>query len=472
MQGTLFHRIQRMGKALMVPVAVLPVAGLLVGLGTSPIPYMPPLLGTLLLNCGSAVFALLPLMFAVAVALTFSRHDGTAALAAVIGYGTKLAAMASLAQHYGWQTQQVLGFDTLNTGVLGGVVIGLMTSWVYREFHQIELPAMFAFFSGRRFVPLVNVLAGMMVGIVMALLWPTLQHLLDQFSNWAIYQRPMLAWGLYGAIERLLIPLGFHHIWNLPFFYEVGQYAGPNGQIINGELSRFLAGDPQAGHLAGGYLIKMFGLPAAALAIWRSADPRQRQQAGSIMLSAAITSWFTGVTEPIEFAFLFISPSLFLVHALLTGSAYVVAIAVDLHMGMVFSQGFIDLLLYFHLADNVGQLLWLGPLYGVLYYVVFRTVIVRLNLPTLGRGSKPVKQTSTEHAAQMLHALGGADNIKNIDACLTRLRLALHKPQYLNRAALMALGAKGVLSHGEGVQIVLGPQADRIGEQLRKLIRS
>ncbi|QIZ77400.1 PTS transporter subunit EIIC [Ferrimonas lipolytica] len=471
MKTLLFHRVQRMGKALMVPVAVLPIAGLLIGLGSSPIPHMPPLLGILLLNCGKAVFEFLPIMFAIAVALTFSDQDGTAALAAVIGYGTKLAAMAAMATHYGWQTQSILGFDSLDTGVLGGVIIGIMTSWVYRHFHQIELPALFAFFSGRRFVPLVNVVAGMMVGIVMALLWPLLQAMLDQFSDWAVYQSPMLAWWVYGTVERLLVPLGFHHIWNLPFFYEIGTYVTLDGQEINGEVSRFIAGDPNAGYLAGGYLIKMFGLPAAALAIWRCSDPKLRSQTGSIMLSAALTSWLTGVTEPIEFAFLFVSPVLFLVHAVLTGSAYVVAIFFEIHHGTVFSQGLLDFILYYQLAYNLQPLLLLGPLYAVIYFVVFRAVIVRFNLPTPGRGSRHSNLKQDIEVDAILAALGGPTNVKNVDACLTRLRLALYEPAQLDREALLELGAKGVLNHGEGVQIVLGSQAASISEQLRQLVR-
>ncbi|WP_051202129.1 PTS transporter subunit EIIC [Ferrimonas senticii] len=469
MRSKLFHRMQRMGKALMVPVAVLPMAGLLLGLAQSGLPS--PLLASLLFATGEAIFTLLPLMFAVAVALTFCHQDGTAALAALTGFAAKLAAMATLAQHYGWETTDIFGFNTLNTGVLGGVLIGIVTSWVYREFHQIRLPELFAFFAGRRFVPLINILAGMVVGIVMALLWPLLQQLLAQFTDWTLYQRPLLAWGIYGAGERLLIPLGLHHIWNLPFMYEVGSFSAANGQLIHGEVNRFLAGDANAGHLAGGYLIKMFGLPAAALAIWRSAEPRQRKQTASIMLSAALTSWLTGVTEPIEFAFLFISPLLFTIHALLTGLAYILANWVELHHGIVFSHGLIDFLLYFHLADNLQQLLWLGPLFALIYYVVFRSIIVALDLPTPGRNRRPPKSLGDKHLEPLLLALGGAQNLKSVDACLTRLRLSLHQPELIDKEALTILGAKGVLVYGEGVQIVLGPQAERISGLLQQALK-
>ncbi|GAA4878200.1 PTS transporter subunit EIIC [Ferrimonas pelagia] len=462
-----FHRLQRIGKALMVPVAVLPIAGLLVGLGTSPIPFIPPLLAQFLLAGGAAVFEFLPLMFAVAVALTFCHQDGTAALAAVTGYGAMLAAMAVLAAHYQWPTQAVLGFATLNTGVLGGVLIGLVTGVVYRHFHQVALPEAFAFFSERRLVPLINVLAGMLLGGILALFWPLLQMSLDRFSDWALYQQPMLAWGLYGVLERLLIPLGLHHIWNLPFFYEIGQYAVPPGGVITGEIPRFLAGDPDAGHLAGGYLIKMWGLPAAALAIWRCAEPKQRRQTGGIMLSAAFTSWLTGVTEPVEFAFLFVAPLLFLCHALLTGLAYMLVIAADVHHGMVFSQGMVDFTLYLHLSRGAENLLWLGPAYALLYYGLFRWAILRFSVLTPGRTRKRPVRFAKAPAALVLQALGGAANLKSLDACLTRLRLSLYHPDRMDKALLHRLGAKAVIRHGEGVQLVVGPQADRIRERLR-----
>ncbi|MBY5921385.1 PTS transporter subunit EIIC [Ferrimonas balearica] len=462
-----FHRLQRIGKALMMPVAVLPVAGLLVGLGTSPIPFIPDLLGDLLLYSGAAVFSLLPLMFAIAVALTFCHQDGTAALAATTGYASMLASMAVLAMHFEWPTRQVLGFDTLDTGVLGGVLMGLVTSLVYRRFYQTKLPEFLAFFAGRRLVPLVNVLAGMVLAVVLASLWPLLAMSLERFSEWAIYQQPTLAWGLYGAVERLLIPLGLHHIWNLTFFYELGSYTTPGGYLVQGEVGRFLAGDPNAGHLAGGYLIKMFGLPAAALAIWRCAEPAQRAQTGGIMLSAAVTCMLTGVTEPIEFAFLFISPPLFFIHALLTGLAYVVAVQLAIHHGIVFSQGLVDFSLYFHLADNLEQMVWLGPLFAVLYYLVFTMVIRRFDLPTPGRHRQRVRRVTEASAQAILKALGGAENLKDLDACLTRLRLSVFEPEKVDEDALRRLGAKGVIRHGHGVQVVVGPRAEGLKAALQ-----
>ncbi|GAA5190527.1 PTS transporter subunit EIIC [Ferrimonas gelatinilytica] len=463
-----FHRLQRVGKALMVPVAVLPIAGLLVGIGTSPIPFIPPLLAEFALHCGAAVFEFLPLLFAIAVALTFCHQDGVGALAAVTGYAAMLAALEVLAQHYGWKTVPIMGFEAVNTGVLGGVIVGLMTSAVYRRFHDVQLPEALAFFSGRRLVALLTVPGGMLLAGLFALFWPRLQGGLDLFSQWVLYQQPVLAWGLYGTVERLLIPLGLHHIWNLPFFYEVGQYAVYPDYSVNGEITRFLAGDPNAGHLAGGYLIKMWGLPAAALAIWRSAEPRQRRQTAGIMLSAAFTCWLTGVTEPVEFAFLFAAPGLFVLHALLTGLAYMVTTAVGIHHGMVFSQGLLDFLLYLHLSRNVVDLVWLGPLFAVVYYTLFRIVIVRFKLLTPGRTPRSGRNLATAPVAALLKALGGGKNLKSVDACLTRLRLSLYQPERLDAERLKRLGAKAVIQHGEGVQVVVGTQA----EELRKALQN
>ncbi len=467
-----FHRLQRVGKALMVPVAVLPIAGLLVGIGTSPIPFIPPLLAEFALHSGAAVFEFLPLLFAIAVALTFCHQEGTAALAAVTGYAAMLAALEVLARHARWETVPIIGFDAVNTGALGGVLVGLMTGVVYRHFHDTRLPEALAFFSGRRLVALLTVPGGMLLAGGFALLWPGLQSGLSSFSQWVLYQQPVLAWGLYGTVERLLIPLGLHHIWNLPFFYEVGQYAVSPDYSVHGEIPRFLAGDPNAGHLAGGYLIKMWGLPAAAVAIWHTAEPRQRRQTAGIMLSAAFTCWLTGVTEPVEFAFLFAAPGLFLLHALLTGVAYMLTTAVGIHHGMVFSQGLIDLLLYLHLGRNLVDLIWLGPLYALGYYGVFRFAILRFNLLTPGRSprSRSRRNLSSAPVAALIEALGGEENLKSVDACLTRLRLALHRPDRLDAERLKRLGAKAVIQHGEGVQVVVGTQAEVLRQALQQAL--
>ncbi|USD36780.1 MULTISPECIES: PTS transporter subunit EIIC [Ferrimonas] len=463
-----FRGLQRVGKALMVPVAVLPAAGLLLGLGTSPMGWFHPVVQSLLLQTGTIIFNLLPLLFAIAIALSFCYQDGSASVSAVIGYGVMLATMSALAQYYGWETSTILGLPTLNTGVLGGVLSGGLTAWVYRRCYRVELPEFLGFFSGRRLVPLANVLAAIGLGLVLASLWPWMTLVLDHFSNWVVYQQPMLAWSLYGLVERLLIPLGLHHIWNLPFFYEVGSFNTPGGYLIQGEVGRFLAGDPNAGHLAGGYLVKVWGLPAAALAIWRCADRKQRAQTAGVMLSAALTCAITGVTEPVEFAFLFVAPLLYLIHALLTGLAYVLVISVDFHHGLVFSQGLLDFSLFYHLSHN-GVWFWvLGCLYAVTYYALFRFAIIRFNLPTPGR--TPQQHMERFQAEQVLTALGGGDNIRDLDACLTRLRVSVHQAGKVREAVLRSLGAKGVVVIGDGVQVVFGPKAEKLRGEMQDLL--
>ncbi|BDY06228.1 PTS transporter subunit EIIC [Ferrimonas sp. YFM] len=463
-----FRSLQRVGKALMVPVAVLPAAGLLLGLGTSPLGIFPEVVQSLLLQTGSVIFSLLPLLFAMAIALSFCHQDGSASVSAVIGYGVMLATMSVLAQVYGWETSTVLGMSTLNTGALGGVLSGAVTSMVYRRCYRAELPEFLGFFAGRRLVPLANVPAAILLGLLMASLWPWMTLLLDKVSHWVVYQQPMLAWGVYGLVERLLIPLGLHHIWNLPFYYEVGSFSTPAGYLIQGEVGRFLAGDPDAGHLAGGYLVKVWGLPAAALAIWRCADVNQRTQTAGVMFSAGLTCAITGVTEPVEFVFLFVAPLLYLVHALLTGLAYVLAIAVDFHHGLVFSQGLLDFSLFYHLSRNDIWFWVLGILYGVAYYFLFSFVITRFNLPTPGRTPHEAKEEIS--AEEVLSALGGGDNIRDLDACLTRLRVSVHQAAMVKEPQLKQLGAKGVVVIGDGVQVVFGPQAEKLRGEMQELL--
>lgn len=462
-----FPNLQRIGKALMVPVAVLPAAGLLLGLGTSPLEFFPDLLQGVMLQTGTVIFQLLPMLFAIALALSFCYHDGSAAIAAVIGYGVLLATMSVFAQAYDFETQALLGFDTLNTGVIGGVLSGGLTALVYRRFYRVELPEWLAFFSGRRLVPMVNVIAAIALGALLSQLWPWMEVALEQFSHWVLYQHPKFAWMVYGMVERLLIPLGLHHIWNVPFFYEVGQFTTNTGAVIQGEVGRFLAGDPSAGHLAGGYFIKVWGLPAAALAMWRSADTKQQRQTAGVMLSAALTCAITGVTEPVEFAFLFVAPLLYLLHAVLTGLAYLIAINVEFHHGLVFSQGLLDFSLFYHLSRNT-QFFWiLGPFYAGIYFLVFRFAIMRFNLPTPGRTSH--RPTSPTNASQIVTALGGRENLLEIDACLTRLRMKVKDVELVQQQHLIGLGAKGVVVIGKGVQVVFGPKAERLRAEIMSL---
>lgn len=465
-----FKFAQRLSQALLIPIAILPAAGVMLGLTVSPIPFMPEVLTVLMLAVGKLIFTIMPMLFAVAVAIGFCRDQGIAAFTAVFGYGVMTATLAALADLYHLPTQSLLGMDTLDTGIAGGMLLGGVTCLAVRLSQYIRLPSIFSFFEGRRSASLLIIPLAMALGYVLAHLWPPLSLLIEQVSDWAVYQKPAVAFGVYGALERLLIPLGLHHIWNAPFYLEVGQYQQA-GEVVRGEVARYLAGDPLAGNLAGGYLIKMWGLPAAAIAMWRCADKSQRNRVAGIMLSAGTASWLTGVTEPVEFAFMFVAPILFLVHAVLSGLAYSICILLDIHHSIVFSHGLVDFTLLLPLSNNSAWLLLLGPITAMIYYLLFRVSILAFNLKTPGRlGHEDSVEGPKESLRAIIAALGGRDNIAELNACLTRLRLSVHRPELVNKVRLGQLGAKGVIVVGKGVQVVYGTKAETLRKVLQRYL--
>jgi glucose PTS system EIICB or EIICBA component len=317
--------------------------------------------------------------------------------------------------------------------------------------------------------------------------WPPIQRGIDTFSHWAAVSDPRTAATVYGFVERLLIPFGLHHIWNVPFFFQMGAFKDASGVVVHGDINRFFAGDPTAGILAGAFLFKMFGLPAAAIAMWHSAAPQNRVAVGGIMISAALTSFLTGITEPIEFSFLFVAPALYVVHALLAASTQFVANTLGMHMGFTFSQGGIDFLLY-NVLNKSAQKWWLvlilGPIYAVIYYSVFRITIRWFDLKTPGReegvavasgvAAAPgaVPAGSDARARDLVLAFGGAANIASLDACITRLRVAVNEPSRVDESALRALGASGIMRVGKGVQAVFGPLSENMKTQMDEYLRA
>src|ERR671918_425963 len=383
---TAFGWLQKIGKSLMLPVSVLPVAGILLGVGSAKFAWLPSVMSNVMAQAGGAVFGNLPLIFAIGVALGLTGNDGVAALAAGGGFAVMVATMGVMAPLVGYEPRQIMGIPSIETGVFGGILIGAVAAILFNRFFKVQLPPYLGFFSGKRSVPILTAFAAVFTGIALSLIWPPIGQAIDRFSHWAASENPSTAFAIYGVVARSLIPFGLHHIWNVPFFFEVGQYVDPaTGQVIRGEIYRFTAGDPTAGNLAGGYLFKMWGLPAAALAIWRTARPENRAKVGGIMISAALTSFLTGITEPIEFAFLFVAPLLYAVHALLAAVAYFTCIELGIRHSTTFSHGLIDYILLF---PNSSRALWylvLGPLWALMYYALFRTLIVRMNLKTPGR---------------------------------------------------------------------------------------
>jgi N-acetylglucosamine PTS system EIICBA or EIICB component len=374
-----FARLQRLGRSLMLPIAVLPAAALLQRLGQD------DLLGSVAAMknaaavigaAGGALFNNLPLLFAVGVAIGFARRsDGTTALAAAVGYVVLAGVL--------WQitgTAKDTAYNKGPYGVLGGIIAGLLAAWLWQRYHRIKLPAYLGFFGGRRFVPIITALCMVVVGAVLGLVYGLFNGGLTAVSN-AVAANAVLGGGLYGVLNRLLLPFGLHHIPNNVVWFLFGDYHGQHGDI-----NRFFAGDPTAGTFQTGFFpIFMFALPAAALAIWRCAYPDQRKAVGGVMFSVALTAFLTGITEPLEFAFLFVAWPLMAIHAVLTGTALALCNALNIHAGFGFSAGAIDYVLNYGISKNSLWLIPIGLAYAAVYYLVFRLVITRWNLRTPGR---------------------------------------------------------------------------------------
>lgn len=507
-----FMFLQQIGKSLMLPVAVLPVAGLLLGIGSgllnAEVSWIPAVIPQVMSQSGSVIFDNMPLIFAIGTTLGLTDNDGVAALAAVTGFLVLQATMGVMADvlwfhvSEGQETLGVLasaleydvafarrivstnaGIKTIQTGVFGGLFIGVVAAWVYKRFYRIQLPPYLGFFAGKRSVPIITSLVAIVLGAVLSIFWPPIQEKINEFSMWAAYSAPTVAGATYGFVERLLLPFGLHHIWNVPFFFEIGSYTNKMGEVVTGDIPRFFAGDPTAGILGGGFLIKMFGLPAAALAILHTAKPENKLKVGGIMASGALTAFLTGITEPLEFTFLFVAPMLYFVHAVMVGSAFAVINLVGAHIGYTFSQGAIDFALFYALDTKPWIIFILGPVYAVLYYVVFRFFITFFDMKTPGRdeeGATPSAQVSAakDHAEKMamasnlVNAFGGRENIKNLDACITRLRLILNDPAKADDAKLKALGATGVMRVGNGVQAVFGTASENLKTDMEEFLRS
>jgi PTS system glucose-specific IIC component len=475
---TAFGWLQKIGKSLMLPVSVLPVAGILLGVGSAKFAWLPPVVSNVMAQAGGAVFGNLPLIFAIGVALGLTANDGVAALAAVVGFAVMVATMGVMAPLVGYEPRPIMGIPSIETGVFGGILIGAIAAILFNRFYRVQLPPYLGFFAGKRSVPILTAFAAVFAGIALSLVWPPIGRTIDHFSHWAASENPALAFALYGVVERALIPFGLHHIWNVPFFFEVGQYVDPaTGQIIRGEIYRFTAGDPTAGNLAGGYLFKMWGLPAAALAIWRTARPENRAKVGGIMVSAALTSFLTGITEPIEFSFLFVAPLLYGLHALLAGLAYFTAIELGIRHSTTFSHGLIDYIVLFPHSSRGLWLLVVGPLWALMYYALFRTLIVRFDLKTPGREVEEVTSvapgtTDESMAARLVAAFGGAANIRSLDACITRLRVELNDVSLASAEALRGLGAAGVMQVGGGMQAVFGTRSENLKTDMEEYMRA
>ncbi len=463
-----FAFLQKIGKSLMLPVAILPAAGILLGVGSAKFAIFPDVVNSMMAAAGGAIFGNLALLFAIGVALGLAKNDGVSALSAAVGYAVMVATMGVTAGLLGLETRSVIGIDSIDTGVFGGILVGGLAAFLFNKYYRISLPSYLGFFAGKRFVPIATSFGAIVLGIMLSFIWPPIQNGIDAFSEFASTSNTTLAVGLYGFVERLLIPFGLHHIWNVPFFFELGSYTTADGEVVRGVLNRFFAGDRQAGILAGGFVFKMFGLPAAALAIYHTAKPENKVKTGSIMLSAALTSFLTGITEPLEFAFMFLAPLLYLFHAVLVSFAFVITYLLGIRMGYSFSHGLIDYLLFYAINIKPWMMLILGPVFGVVYYGVFRLAITWMDLKTPGREDTEPDMDEVRNvvadtmAKQLVLAFGGRSNIVSLDACITRLRVEVNDISKASPEKLKALGAAGVVTVGTGLQAIFGTRSENL----------
>ncbi|MDQ0417437.1 PTS system D-glucosamine-specific IIC component [Croceifilum oryzae] len=468
----LFGSLQKIGKSLMLPVAILPAAGLLLGIGSA-------LKIGLMSQSGDIIFANLALIFAIGVAIGLTNGEGSAGLAAVVGFLIMNATLGQMAILRHLKTTPVLGIKTISMGVFGGILIGVVAALLYRKFHDIELPPFLGFFAGKRFVPIVTAASAFVLGIIFGFVWPPIQAGIDAFSHMVLHANLALSAFIFGVIERALIPFGLHHIWYAPFWFEFGEYMKSTGEVVKGDVARFFAGDPTAGtFLTGKFPFMMFGLPAAALAIYQEARPERKKVVGGIMLSGALTSFLTGITEPIEFSFLFVAPVLFAIHCVFAGISFMTMALLNVKAGLTFSGGVIDYLLYWKISTNSWMIIPVGLAFAVVYYFGFRFAIRTWNLKTPGRedeteeGINPVDTDNRPDslAYEVIEAFGGKENLTHLDACITRLRIQVQDPKKVDKAKLKALGAAGVLEVGNNMQAIFGPKSDQIKEQMKDII--
>lgn len=458
MSANKFAGIQQLGRALMLPIAVLPVAGLLLRLGQPDLLNIP-----MMAQAGDAIFGNLALIFAIGVAVGFARdNNGTAGLAGAIGFLVITAVLKVIDAK-------------INMGVLSGILSGLVAGYLYNRYKDIKLPSYLAFFGGKRFVPIVTGFAMLVLGAVLGYVWMPVQGAINATGQWLIGLGEVGAF-LFGVLNRVLIVTGLHHILNNIFWFQLGDFADAAGKLVHGDLTRFFAGDKSAGLFMSGFFpVMMFGLPAACLAMYRTARPENREAVGGLLFSVALTAMLTGVTEPVEFMFMFLAPVLYGIHAVLTGLAMALMHVLGVKLGFGFSAGLFDYVLNFGIATKPLLMLPVGVAYFAVYYLVFVFFIKKFDLKTPGREDAAVAPAAASvapaaggRARGFIDALGGAANLKSVDACTTRLRLQVADNARVDEVALKALGSRGLIKPAAGsVQVVLGPEAEIVADEIR-----
>lgn len=530
MKDKIFGVLQRVGRSFMLPIAILPVAGLFLGIGGSftnetmlnayglmgvmgPGTFIYSLL-TVLNAAGNVVFANLPIIFAMGVAIGMAKQEKeVAALAGALAFFIMHASVSAMISVHGGaenmlsgSTADVLGMTSLQMGVFGGIIVGLGVAALHNRFYKIELPQVLSFFGGTRFVPIISAIVYLVVGIAMFYIWPPIQGAIYSVGDLVRGSGYIGTW-LYGLMERALIPFGLHHVFYLPFWQTgVGGTMEVAGKMIEGAQNIFFAqlSDPSVTHfsveatrfMSGKFPLMIFGLPGAALAMYKCAKPEKRKAVGGLLLSAALTSMLTGITEPLEFTFLFVAPVLYVIHCVFAGAAYMLMHMLNVGVGMTFSGGLIDLFLFGILQGNAKtswiNVVFVGIAYFVVYYFLFTFLIKKFDFKTPGREDddnaevklytradvnakkegQSAEDADDELSALILQGLGGNDNLTDLDCCITRLRLTVKDSSKVNEGMLKASGAAGVIIKGNGVQVVYGPKVTVIKSNLEKFIAS
>lgn len=506
----LFERAQQFGKSFMLPIAILPAAGLLLGIGgalsnPNTVKAYPVLdigllqnIFILMSSAGNIVFQNLPVIFAIGVAIGLAKSDkGTAGLAAMLGFLIMNASMNGLLTITGTLAKDnlaeagqsmVLGIQTVETGVFGGIITGIMTALLHNKFHKISLPDYLGFFGGSRFVPIITAIASIVLGVIMFFVWPTVQGWIFGVGG-IVDKTGIIGTFFFGFILRLLGPFGLHHIFYLPFWQTaLGGSLEVKGHMIQGTQNIFFAqlGDSDvtkyfsgvSRYMSGRFITMMFGLCGVALAIYHTAKPERKKVVGGLMLSAALTSFLTGITEPLEFSFLFVAPLLYVIHAFLDGLAFMMADVFNITVGQTFSGGFIDFLLFGVLQGNSKtNFLWvipIGIIWFIMYYFIFRFLITKFNFKTPGREDEVTTEAVevTDRAQTIIKALGGKENIDVVDCCATRLRVTLNTDKEVDKSMLSATQARGVIQKGNGVQVIYGPHVTTIKNEVEALLEN
>ena len=527
MKDKIFGVLQRVGRSFMLPIAILPVAGLFLGIGGSftnetmleaygLLGIMGP--GTIIYailqvlnSAGSVVFDNLPLIFAIGVAIGMAKQEKeVSALSAVIAFFVMHATIGAMINDFGapdlsGATASVLGINSLQMGVFGGIIVGLGVAALHNRFYKIQLPQVLSFFSGTRFVPIISAAVYLLVGIAMYFIWPVIQTGINALGAFVLASGYAGTW-LYGFIERALIPFGLHHVFYIPFWQTaLGGTAMIGGTLVEGAQNIFFAelATPGIAHfsveatrfMAGKFPLMIFGLPGAAFALYRCAKPENRKAVGGLLLSAALTSMLTGITEPLEFTFLFVAPAMYIVHCVFAGASYMIMHILNVGVGLTFSGGLIDLTLFGIMQGNAKtSWLWIpvvGVIYFIVYYLVFSFMIKKFDYKTPGRDDSEIKlytrkdvnaKNAAEGAAsaggdnelsrQIMLGLGGKANISDVDCCITRLRCTVHDAAKVDQQLLRETGASGVICKGQGVQVVYGPRVSNIKSDLEAYLAS